>query len=56
MRNNNYAKDIRELQLAKADVHKMFNSYEKEKLKEKEVDTLFIAGTFGNYMNSENAK
>jgi uncharacterized 2Fe-2S/4Fe-4S cluster protein (DUF4445 family) len=50
-------KDIRELQLAKAAIHAGCSILMKKKnLKKEEINTLFIAGAFGNYINPENAK
>lgn len=50
-------RDIRELQLAKAAIYTGCSILLKRKnLKEKEINTLFIAGAFGNYINPENAK
>ena len=50
-------KDIRELQLAKAAIYAGSSILLKKKnLKKEEINTLFIAGAFGNYINPENAK
>jgi uncharacterized 2Fe-2S/4Fe-4S cluster protein (DUF4445 family) len=50
-------KDIREIQLAKAAIYAGCSILmKKKKLNEENVDTLFMAGAFGNYMNPENAK
>jgi len=50
-------KDIREIQLAKAAIYSGCSILmKKKKLSEKNVNTLFIAGAFGNYINPENAK
>jgi len=50
-------RDVRELQLAKAAIYTGCSILMKrKKLEEKEINTLFIAGAFGNYINPENAK
>jgi len=50
-------KDIIELQLAKAAIYTGCSILlKRKKLEEKDIDTLFIAGAFGNYINPENAK
>jgi uncharacterized 2Fe-2S/4Fe-4S cluster protein (DUF4445 family) len=50
-------RDVRELQLAKAAIHTGCSILlKKRKLEEKEINTLFLAGAFGNYINPENAK
>jgi uncharacterized 2Fe-2S/4Fe-4S cluster protein (DUF4445 family) len=50
-------KDIREIQLAKAAIYTGCSILMKNrKLKEKDINRLFIAGAFGNYINLENAK
>lgn len=50
-------KDVREIQLAKAAIHTGCSILMKrKKLREEDLDRLFIAGTFGTYINLENAK
>jgi len=50
-------KDIREIQLAKAAIYTGCSLLMKRKnLKERDIDRVFIAGAFGNYINPENAK
>ncbi|MGQ9744185.1 MAG: ASKHA domain-containing protein [Candidatus Bathycorpusculaceae bacterium] len=50
-------KDIREIQLAKAAIYTGCSILMKrKKLKEKDINKVFIAGAFGNYINLENAK
>lgn len=50
-------KDIREIQLAKAAIYAgCFTLMKRKKLKEKNINRIFIAGAFGNYLNLENAK
>jgi uncharacterized 2Fe-2S/4Fe-4S cluster protein (DUF4445 family) len=50
-------KDIREIQLAKAAISTGCSLLMKKKnVKEKDIDRVFIAGAFGNYINPENAK
>lgn len=49
-------KDIREVQLAKAAIAAGIGILMKElKITEKEIDHVYLAGAFGNYMNSESA-
>ncbi|MEM3759712.1 MAG: ASKHA domain-containing protein [Candidatus Bathyarchaeia archaeon] len=50
-------KDIREIQLAKAAIYTGCSILMKrKKLKEKDINKVFIAGAFGNYINPENAR
>jgi len=50
-------KDIREIQLAKAAIYTGCSILmRRKKLKEKEINKVFIAGAFGNYIDPENAK
>jgi len=50
-------KDIREIQLAKAAIYTGCSILMKRKnVKEKDINRVFIAGAFGNYLNPENAK
>jgi uncharacterized 2Fe-2S/4Fe-4S cluster protein (DUF4445 family) len=50
-------KDVRELQFAKAAIYTGCSILmKKKKLNEENVDILFIAGAFGNHINTENAK
>ena len=50
-------KDVREIQLAKAAIYTGCSILmKKKKLNEENVNILFIAGAFGNYINPENAK
>jgi len=50
-------KDVREIQLAKAAIFTGCSILMKrKKLRGEDLDRLFIAGTFGNYINPENAK
>jgi len=50
-------KDINEVQLAKAAIYTGCSILMKRKnVKEKDIDRVFIAGAFGNYINPENAK
>ncbi|MEM3640931.1 MAG: ASKHA domain-containing protein [Candidatus Bathyarchaeia archaeon] len=50
-------KDIREIQLAKAAIYSGCSILMKKKgLTDRDIDALFIAGAFGNYLNPENAK
>ena len=50
-------KDIREIQLAKAAIYAGCSVLMKRKnVKEKNLHRIFIAGAFGNYINTENAK
>ncbi|MEM3577908.1 MAG: ASKHA domain-containing protein [Candidatus Bathyarchaeia archaeon] len=49
-------KDIREIQLAKAAIYAGCSILmKKKKLKEKDIDRVFVAGAFGNYIDTENA-
>jgi uncharacterized 2Fe-2S/4Fe-4S cluster protein (DUF4445 family) len=49
--------DVREIQLAKAAIHTGCSILMKRKnIEEKDIDRVFIAGAFGNYINPENAK
>jgi uncharacterized 2Fe-2S/4Fe-4S cluster protein (DUF4445 family) len=50
-------KDIREIQLAKAAIYAGCSVLMKRKnVKEKDLNRIFIAGAFGNYINPKNAK
>jgi len=50
-------KDINEIQLAKAAIYTGCTLLMKrKKLKERDIDRVFVAGAFGNYINPENAK
>jgi len=50
-------KDLREIQLAKAAMHTGAATLMKEaKVKEKDIDLVFIAGAFGSYIDPENAR
>ncbi len=50
-------KDIRAIQLAKAAIYAGCSLLMKRKnVKENDIDKIFIAGAFGNYLNLENAK
>jgi uncharacterized 2Fe-2S/4Fe-4S cluster protein (DUF4445 family) len=50
-------KDIRQIQLAKAAIYTGCSILMKtKKLREKDLERVFIAGAFGNYINPENAK
>ena len=50
-------KDVRELQLAKAAIHTGFAILMKRKgVKIENIEKVYIAGAFGNYLNLENAK
>jgi len=50
-------KDITEIQLAKAAIYSGCSILMKRrKFREEDIDVLFIAGAFGNYVNPENAK
>ncbi|MGC8896030.1 MAG: ASKHA domain-containing protein [Candidatus Bathyarchaeia archaeon] len=50
-------KDIREIQLAKAAIYTGCSILmRRKKLKEKDINKVFIAGAFGNYINPENAR
>jgi len=50
-------KDINEIQLAKAAIYAGCSILMKRKnIEEKDIDRIFIAGAFGNYINPENAK
>jgi len=50
-------KDINEIQLVKAAIYTGCSILMKRKnVKEKDIDRVFIAGAFGNYINPENAK
>jgi uncharacterized 2Fe-2S/4Fe-4S cluster protein (DUF4445 family) len=50
-------RDVREIQLAKAAIHTECSILMKRKnIEEKDIDRVFIAGAFGNYINPENAK
>ena len=50
-------KDINEIQLAKAAIYTGCSILMKRKnVEEKNIDRVFIAGAFGNYINPENAK
>ncbi|MBS7288188.1 MAG: ATP-binding protein, partial [Candidatus Freyarchaeota archaeon] len=49
--------DIKEIQLAKAAIHTGISILMKKKgVTEKDIDTFFIAGAFGSYINPENAR
>nr|MDO8098212.1 ATP-binding protein [Candidatus Njordarchaeota archaeon] len=51
------AKDISEIQLAKAALHTGCEVLmQKKGITEKDIDRVYIAGAFGNYINPENAK
>jgi len=50
-------KDVGEIQLAKAAIYTGCSLLMKRKnLKERDIDRVFVAGAFGNYINPENAK
>jgi uncharacterized 2Fe-2S/4Fe-4S cluster protein (DUF4445 family) len=49
-------KDVRELQLAKAAILTGCRAlFEEKKVRADEVETVYVAGAFGNYLNIENA-